>query len=120
MYRGAVASAIRGKRGQALLRDLAQALDDLPIKELTSNVLIADDGTACALGCLGKKRGIDIEKLDPEDADAIAVVFGVNDKLIREIEFINDDWGYESISPEKRFARVRNWVAENLNPEARP
>ena len=39
LYRGAVASAKRGKRGQKFLRELLSALDDMPIKRLISGEL---------------------------------------------------------------------------------
>lgn len=39
MWRGQVASAIRGKRGQAFLRELVEALDAMPEKRLTGTIL---------------------------------------------------------------------------------
>jgi hypothetical protein len=41
-YRGAVASAIRGKRGQAFLREMLAALDAMPEKRLTAGALVFD------------------------------------------------------------------------------
>lgn len=41
-YRGAVKSAIRGKRGQAFLREMLAALDAMPEKRLTAGALIFD------------------------------------------------------------------------------
>ena len=38
-WRGAIKSAIRGKRGQAFLREMLDALDALPQKRLVPNVL---------------------------------------------------------------------------------
>lgn len=43
-WRGQVASAIRGKRGQKLLRDLAAALDAMPVKALIADELQTEDG----------------------------------------------------------------------------
>lgn len=40
-WRGAVASAIRGKRGQAFLREALAALDAMPEKQLISHDLVA-------------------------------------------------------------------------------
>ena len=41
-YRGAVKSAIRGKRGQAFLREMLAALDAMPEKRLISGALVFD------------------------------------------------------------------------------
>lgn len=41
-YRGAVASAIRGARGQAFLREMLTALDAMPEKRLISGALVFD------------------------------------------------------------------------------
>ena len=90
-WRGMVASAMRGKRGQALLRDLLAALDAMPHKALISGDLETKDGDVCALGALGKVRGIDMSELDPEDPDRIANEFGVAACLVQEIEFMNDE-----------------------------
>ena len=55
-WRGAVASAIRGKRGQKFLRDVLAAMDELPEPTLISDEL-EKDGQVCAIGArssLGK------------------------------------------------------------------
>lgn len=67
-WRGQVASAIRGKRGQAFLRELRDALDALPEKKLCYHELQRKDGACCAIGAVGRARGIDMTDLDPEDA----------------------------------------------------
>ena len=41
-YRGAVRSAIRGRRGQAFLREMLAALDAMPEKRLTAGALVFD------------------------------------------------------------------------------
>jgi hypothetical protein len=115
MWRGQVASAIRGKRGQTLLRELLEALDAMPEKRLIAHAL-KKDGEVCALGSLGIKRKIELEALDPENYDALADTFGVAHQLIQEIEFMNDEVGswHVSETPEHRWQRMRNWVSENL------
>lgn len=90
-YRGAVASATRGARGQRLLKDILAALDAMPVKELIAESLVEADGSYCTLGVLGAQRGIPIDKLDPEDPDSVAAAFGVAAPLIREIVFENDE-----------------------------
>lgn len=85
MYRGHVSSATRGKRGQALLRDLLAALDEMPVKSLISGALRAE-GEVCALGCLGAKRGFDLEAIDPEDYDYMAVPLPKNEDRSLDLE----------------------------------
>ena len=113
MWRGQVASAIRGKRGQAFLRELVEALDAMPEKRLIAHELRKGD-EVCALGAVGAKRGVELEKLDPEDYDTIAGVFGVAHQLIQEIEWMNDEVAAYGDTPESRWIRVRNWAAEKL------
>ena len=115
-WRGAVNSAIRGKRGQQLLREMAAALDAMPEKRLIADALRDTDGEMCALGVVGQARGINLEKLDPEDYHAIAKEFGIAHALVQEIEFENDeDFCYRNTTtPEQRWSRVRKWVAEQI------
>lgn len=117
-YRGAVKSAMRGARGQAFLRDLLAALDALPEKKLVEGELETSDGSVCALGALGRVRGVEMKGLDPENIERVASVFGIADSLAREVVYENDEaagyWAKET--PEARFARVRKWVANSIKP----
>ncbi len=114
MWRGRVASSIRGKRGQQLLRDCLAALDAMPEKRLIKNYLVKD-GEVCTLGAAGKGRGIDLVGVDPESHDVLAKQFNVAECLIQEIEWVNDEGGpYNGETPEHRFDRVRKWVVENI------
>lgn len=114
MWRDQVASAIRGKRGQRLLRDLLSALDAMPQKRLIAYDLVSDDGEVCALGALGKARGMDLSGIEPEDPTEVATAFDIAEQLAREIVWWNDDAGSWSDTPEKRWTRVRAWVAEQV------
>lgn len=100
-WRGAVASAIRGKRGQAMLRELVAALDAMPEKRLAATELVTDEGDYCALGVLGRARGMDIESIDPEDHEAVADAFGIAHALACEVMFKNDEavqeWKYVDV-----------------------
>lgn len=169
-YNGALKSAIRGKKGQAFLKDLLAALDAMPEKRLIREQLVIDgdqssyigdhwggatypqvivgadelcatDGTVaamgdvCALGALGRRRGIDMSSLDPEDIETVADSFGVNEKIAREIVYHNDEvfdrewvngrktpdgWvdGYSRVlTPEERWQRMRDWVASLIKPD---
>ena len=112
-WRGAVASAIRGKRGQALLREMLVALDAMPEKELISDELI-QDGDVCALGVVGIARGLDMAKVDPEEYEQVANLFGISVALVREIESENDEGAFYGETPEQRWARMRKWVVSKI------
>lgn len=90
-YRGAVTSALRGARGQAFLRELRDLMDAMPEKILVAHELEAD-GNYCALGVVGLARGLDMSKIDPEDAGAVSKMFDIAECLAREIVFENDEY----------------------------
>lgn len=115
-YRGAVASALRGKHGQAFLKELLAGLDAMPEKKLIRHELVAD-GQYCALGVVGCNRGLDMTNLDPEDIHAVANAFGIADSLAREIVFMNDEYDFYGATPEQVYNTVRNWVVENIKKE---
>jgi len=115
-YRGAVKSAIRGKRGQAFLREMLAALDALPEKKLITDDLQAE-GQVCAIGSVGLARNIDMSAIDAHDAPQVADAFGINEKLAREIVYENDEAWYISETPEQRFQRMRNWVLSQIKKD---
>lgn len=118
-WRGQVASAIRGKRGQKLLRDLAAALDAMPVKALIADELQTEDGAYCALGVLGAARNLDMRDLDPQDAKGVSATFDIAPQLAREIVYENDEGGWHNETPEARWVRMRKWVQSQI-PEAKP
>lgn len=110
-WRGAVTSAIRGKRGQAFLREMLTAFDALEAKRLIKDELI-EGGDVCAIGAVGMARGIDMTGLDPYDRETVAGTFEIAPALAAEIMFENDGYDdYVRELPEVRFARMRAWVA---------
>lgn len=143
-WRGAVTSAIRGKRGQQALREIAAALDSLPVKELAAESLVTEEGTYCTLGALGRARGIDMSPIDPEDRDTVAQAFGIAEAMAAEVMYLNDEgvdeWKYvdvEIVGPvrrgfpdygrhrrhvrvpeenvaEKRWRYMRDWVEKQI------
>lgn len=113
LYRGRVTRAIRGKRGQAFIRELLEALDAMPEKRLVAGELQDHDGEVCAIGSVGARRGVDMSNLDPENPDQVGKVFDIARCLAAEIVFQNDEaWGGQT--PEKRFERMRKWAASHL------
>jgi len=124
-WRGQVASAIRGRRGQKLLTDLLAALDAMPEKRLIAHELEEVDGEVCALGALGKARGMDMKELDPEEPESVAAAFDIAPQLAREIVYENDeyDWiyvdsGRREVTPEERWAYMRKWVVGRIKVTA--
>ena len=130
MWRGQVASAIRGKRGQKMLMDLAAAMDAMPEKELYAGRLQVDGGY-CALGVVGAARGVDLASVDMgEDddyfeVDGIAHALNIASQLAQEIMYINDEWGgdykivdgkskYCKETPAERWSRIRKWVQKRI------
>ncbi len=116
LWRGAVASAFRGRRGQAFLREMLAALDALPEKRLVTNELQAD-GAVCALGAVGKARGLDMAKIDPDDHEGVAAKFDVAHAMACEIMYENDEF-WQPESPEGRFYRMRRWIASQIKEAA--
>jgi hypothetical protein len=95
-----------------MLRELAVALDEMPIKRLIVNDL-ESEGEVCTLGSLGVKRGLNMSALDPEEREEIAEAFGVSMPLVAEIAYLNDEMSWNE-TPEQRWTRMRNWVAEQV------
>jgi len=130
MWRGTVKSAIRGKRGQAFLSEMLAAMDAMPEKRLVASELEAN-GEVCAIGSVGRARGIDMSQIDPENYDAVASTFGIAAPLAQEIVYMNDEYWHSStdekgfirhdeagkaiwLSPEERFEKMRAWIVRNL------
>jgi hypothetical protein len=115
LWRGAVASAMGGRRGQAFLREMLAAMDAMPEKRLVANEL-EQNGEVCAIGSVGRVRGIDMSKLDPKDPDTVASVFGIARAMAREIVDENDE-SYGNETPEQRWERMRRWVDSHIIKE---
>ena len=122
-YRSAVDSALAGKRGQAFLKDLVAALDSMPNKRLVASAF-ESDGEVCALGAVGKARGIALpqgEDFDEFDINyrALGREFGIAQSMAREVVWTNDEWYWaRDESPEERWTRMRAWAVSNLKAEA--
>jgi hypothetical protein len=93
---------------------MLSALDCLPVKELIAGDL-QDGESVCAIGAVGRARGLDMTKLDPEDAETIAVTFGIAKAMARELVFENDDeFGLKSETPAERYQRMRKWIESQI------
>lgn len=115
LWRGAVSSAIRGKRGQAFLKEMLAALNTMPVKRLVTGEL-ETNGEVCAIGAVGRARSIDMSHIDPEDGDTVAATFGISRVLALEIVYMNDEAfdNYWCKTPEARFEKMREWVLDNI------
>ena len=122
LYRQSVDRALRGKRGQTFLRELATALDAMPVKELIADELVRADGACCTLGVVCKTRGIDVSHIDYEDPWVVGRRLGVATAMAAEIAYMNDEYMprrhfAEDEAPEtpvQRWERMRKWVSDNL------
>lgn len=97
-WRQAVKRAIEGKRGQALLRELLEALDAMPDKRLYRGNFATADGEFCTLGALGAKRGTKMDDLGDEgdcDATQVGQRFGIAPAMAAEIMYMNDEYAVD-------------------------
>ena len=109
----AVKRAIHGKRGQAFLREMIEALDAMPQKRLISHVL-EEDGNVCALGAVARKRGIDPKALVGGSNSYLSSRLGIAEALVCEIEYMNDEELWNA-APERRWQEMREWAIKNLD-----
>jgi hypothetical protein len=119
-WRGAVTSAIRGKKGQSFLKRALAALDSLDEKELASDTF-ESQGQFCLLGAVAKNEGVDLSELnknyddeygdDGESAELLGVQLGIAPAMAREIVWENDSC---SGSDRSRFEEMRRWLVRNI------
>lgn len=146
-WRGAVASAFRGKRGQAFLKEMAAAMDAMPDKRLISNCLqvdgnqtsiaffnevilggdvLVDDsgkeiriGDTCAMGSVAKSRGLDTSKVSADNREGVADLLDIAPAMAAEIAYMNDEVVWYTETPEQRWSRMRQWIdSEIINNQA--
>jgi hypothetical protein len=134
LWRAAVSNATYGKRGQKFLREMADALDAMPVKELVADAIVRDEIHVCAIGSVAVARGLDVSKLDVTDGEGVAKTFGIARALACEIAYENDEcgdrWGKDAEgnhvrlpheTPAQRWTRMRRWVAAQIvSPSVSP
>lgn len=131
-WRRAVVNAMTGKRGRQFLCDLRDALDAIPTKRLIAGELQDADGEVCAMGSVGVRRGVDMSALKRpadcseedwesdwdcesyENARILAKWFNIAPSLAQEVMYQNDEASWDTETPEKRWLRIRKWVAKKL------
>lgn len=97
-WRAVVASATRGK----------------PEKKLISGHL-EKEGSVCALGALGRHRGVDMAAVDTHAWDQLGETFNIARQLAQEVMYENDDGWYHN-NEEGRWEHVRSWAARQIVP----
>lgn len=117
LYRASVRRAIRGKRGQRFLHELAATMDAMPEKRLIMHELIAENGEMCTIGTVCKIRGIDVSGVDVEDPESIGQLVGISRSMAAEIEYENDECGSCNETPEQRWTRMRAWVQSEIRQD---
>ena len=120
---GAMRSAIRGRRGQQLLRDLITGLDALPVPELAAGALEdPETGCVCALGAVRLQRGAEAVPLsfdltDPDiDWRDLAEPFDISETLANAV-ISENEYGSkrnDEQSRRRRWQSVRSWAVGNL------
>lgn len=136
LWENAVRRALRGKRGQAALRELEAALLALPEKRLIAG-RVSDGASVCTLGALALSRetakGVpvanaleDLRQRYPEDDDADDLaaylgrdVLGLRVTLAWALIDENDEsLPEELVTPEERYAAMLAWVRRQLGEVA--
>ena len=127
LYRSAVRRAMAGRRGQKALRDLLDALDAMPDKQLIQHSFSAACGV-CSLGALAAHLGIDVSDLDEEqhdpddpepiDTGVVGARLDIAPSMAAEVMFMNDEASWHAESPEKRWARMREWAARHIREDS--
>ncbi len=134
--------SIRGKAGQAALREFESALLALPDKRLIHGSLTDDDGGVCAIACYAKHKGLDLSKFDPEyESDEVGIAAGMPKLVAWKVVALNDlmldtvwevaegpiERGHGSykggialvrdMTPEERYEKVLEWTRSHLLAE---
>ncbi len=121
-WRAQVKSAMRGKRGQKLLREILAALDAMPDKRLIKCELVKD-GECCVLGAVALHRGMDVSAVDPEDQEQVAETFDIAHAMACEIMYENDEvgvyWGPQvNVDVDaQRWTHMRKWVERHITTQ---
>jgi hypothetical protein len=118
LWRGAVEKALKGKRGQSFLKELADAMDAMPEKRLIESDLIDAQGECCTIGTVCKFRNIDTSEVDALEPESVGEAVGISRAMAAEIEYLNDEWGPHDETPEERWTRMRQWVDEQIIKES--
>ncbi len=107
--------SLKGKQGQAELRQLRDALLALPDKRLILGLLINPEGEVCAVGAYARHKGLDLEKFDPEEeTDVVGITAGMPRLVAWKVVEMNDK-RFDYLTPEMRYTKMLEWVERQLS-----
>jgi hypothetical protein len=126
--------AIRGRKGQAALRELEQALLALPEKKLIVDELENAQGEVCAIGALAKFKGRENPRVNwgdtpvdepladgvilPDEVQEVtldlAESLGVPRLVALAVIYENDERAY-ALDPTLRYGRLLRWTRHALS-----
>lgn len=125
--------SLKGKKGQASLRDLEAALLALPSPRLIAGELQNKAGEVCAIGALAKFKGhecpivaygldefgdTEIDPIDVESATIdLAKTLGVP-RMVAIAVAAENDAAWVKLDSEQRYQRVLAWVRQEIQPTA--
>lgn len=129
LYAQATKNALKGKRGQAALKELEEALLAMPEKRLIEGGLCDNAGGVCAVGAMAVHRQVKAGLMTREDAMTMIAtkygddfhatlevgreVLGLLGCVAVEFAYVNDEEACAS-TPEDRYDIVLNWVREQI------
>lgn len=106
--------SLRGRSGQAELRELHAALVALPEKRLIFGSLVDDEGGVCAVGAYARHKGLSLSNFDPEDeTDEVGIEAGMPRLVAWKVVEMNDIQ-FNSLTPEQRYEKMLSWVESKL------
>lgn len=117
--RGQIASATRGRRGQAFLRLALKALDNMEDKRLAAHTFgVGDGGCMCLMTSIATEtgRGSVLTDVDLEDGETVcelmAAKFDVADVLVKDLVWDNEE--IPTQDPAERWRCMRERIARTI------
>lgn len=95
--------SLRGKQGQQELKELHAALLALSDKRLILGSLEDEEGGVCAIAAYGKRKGLDLSKLDGDyGSDEVGIEAGMPVLVAWKVVEMND-LEFAHLTPERRY-----------------
>ncbi len=109
--------SMRGRKGQAELKELRVALLALPEKRLIHELLQDEEGGVCAIGAYAKHRGVDLTNFDVDSNTDDAGIAGGMPPLVAWKVVEMNDLQFDHITPEQRYDKMLAWVESKIAQE---
>lgn len=138
LWQGNCQRSLKGKAGQAILRELEAALLALPSKRLIAGNLVDAHGEVCAIGALAEHRGEITDDMIGQgeyDMEEVGIALGMPRLVAWKVVEMNDlqfngtnllfaegpyrwpaeqPYVYVEVTPEERYERMLKWVREQV------